>query len=213
MDNREASGPKGHSVNFLLAEYQSHGDEFRRSEQVGETRVNFFVTVTTAVLAALAIREEGIWAGGAVDPIFFYGLGALLLFGVVTLMRLIRRNLESHKQLRAMNRIRRYFTDRDEEIRRHLYYEPRDDRPYRKKEWSQIFSLGTGGLVETVSLVNGLIVAALCALLAVSSSGWIVGGVLGLVGFIAAWIVQFVYVKHRYDEERPTPDEIEFPGD
>lgn len=212
MDNQEASEPKGHSVDFLLTEYQSHREAFWRSEELGESRVNFFITITTAVLAALAIREEGIWAGGTVDPIFFYGLGALLLFGVATLMRLIRRNLVSHEHLRAMGRIRSYFA-KDEQILQYLYYEPRDDRPYRKKEWNQIFSLGTGGLVETVALVNDLIVAALCALLVVSFSGWIIGGLLGLVGFIGAWIVQFIYVKWRYDKERPTADEIRFPGD
>jgi hypothetical protein len=212
MGNQEVTEPKGHSVDFLLAEYQNHRESFWRSEELGERRVNFFITIATAVLAALAIREEGIGAGGQVDPIFFYGLGALLLFGVVTLMRLIRRNLVSHEHARAMGRIRRYFADRDEEILRHLYFEPRDDWPYRKKEWNQIFSLGTGGLVETVSLVNNLIVAALCALLAVSLSGWIIGGLLGLVGFIGAWIVQFIYVKWRYDKERPTADEIRFPG-
>jgi hypothetical protein len=187
-------------VNFLLAEYQSHRDEFRRSEEVGETRVNFFITVTTAVLAALAIRDQGIWAGGTVDPIFFPGLGALLLFGVVTLMRLIRRNLVSHEQLRAMGRIRSYFA-RDEQILQYLYYEPRDDSPCREKEWDQIFSLGTGGLVETVALVNGLIVAAFCALFALSYPKWNIW-LVALLGLITAWIGIFIYVRNRYDRER-----------
>lgn len=211
MGNQEGNEPQPHSVSFLLAEYQSHKDEFQRSEQIGETRVHFFITVTTAVLGALAIRDEGIWLGDKVDPIFFYALGALLLFGVVTLMRLIRRNLVSHEHLRAIGRIRSYFA-KDAEISQHLYYEPRDDRPYRKKDWGQVFSLGTGGLVETVSLVNSLIVAALCALLLVSRSRWIIVGLFGLVGFIAAWIVQFIYVKWRYDKEKPRSDEIRFPG-
>jgi len=206
-------GQQHYSVDFLLAEYRSHLDSFWRSEELGERRVNFFITLTTAVLAALAIREKGILvSGGKVDLIFFYGLGVLLLFGVVTLARIIRRNLVSHEYLRAVGRIRRYFTDKDQQILRHLYYGPYDDRPQRQKEWHQIFSLGTGGLVETVALVNGLIVAALCALLALPRSLWM-GGLSGLVGFIAIWIVQFIYVKYRYDKGRPTADEIEFPGD
>ncbi len=205
MGHQKAGEPKGHSVSFLLAEYQNHKDEFRRSEQVGETRVNFFITVTTAVLAALAIRKEGFWletegSERIVDPIFFNGLGALLLFGVVTLMRLIRRNLVSHEHLRAMGRIRAYFA-RDQQILPYLYYEPRDDKPCREKKWNHIFSLGTGGLVETVSLVNSLIVAAFCALFALSYPEWNIWPV-ALLGFITAWIGIFIYVRNRYDKER-----------
>ncbi|UCG12246.1 MAG: hypothetical protein JSU72_17375 [Deltaproteobacteria bacterium] len=213
MDDRQANPQQRHSVDFLLAEYQSHRDAFWHNEELGESRLNFFVTLTTAVIAALAVRERGfLVSGGEVDPIFFYGLGAVLLFGVVTLVRIIRRNLVSHEYLRANARIRRYFTDRDQEILRHLYYKPWDDRPQRKKEWNQIFSLGTGGLVETIALVNSLIVAALCALFTRSYPGWMIG-LLALVGFIAAWIVQFIYVKYRYDIGRPKKGEIEFPGD
>ena len=53
-----------------------------------------------------------------------------------------------------------------------------------------------------VVLVNSVIVAALCALLAHFHPE--LGIVLpGLVGFIAALLVQFIYVRHRYDKERP----------
>jgi len=211
MNDQGPNDQASHAVDFLLAEYQSHREAFWRTEELGERRVNFMITLTTAVLGALAIREKGVLAsGGEVEPLFFYGLGAVLLFGVVTLMRMIHRNLVSHVQLRAMGRIRRYFTDRHPGILRHLYYGPYDDRPQRKKEWNQIFSLGTGGLTETVALVNSLVLAAICALLAVSRSGWIVG-LSGVAGFIAAWIAQFIYVKDRYQKGRPAPDEIQFP--
>jgi hypothetical protein len=205
-------GQQGLSVDFLLAEYQSHRDAFWHNEELGERRVDFFITLTTAVTAALAIREKGILASGSkVDPIFFYGLGAVLLFGFVTLVRIVRRNLVGHEHLRAIGRIRRYFADRDPQILRHLYYKPYDDRPQRGKGWNELFSMGTGGLVETVSLVNSLIVAALCALSVLFYPGWIVG-LSGLIGFVAVWIVQFAYVKVRYDKGRPKADEIEFPG-
>lgn len=213
MNDQQPNNQQRHSVDFLLAEYRSHRESFWRSEELGERRVNFLITLATAVLGALAIREKGVLvSGGKVDPLFFYGLGAVFLLGVVTLVRMIRRNLVSHKELRAMGRIRRYFVDRDPQILPHLSYEPYDDRPQRRKEWNEIFSLGTGGLSETVALVNSLIVAALCALVAVSRSEWIVG-FSGLAGFLAAWIVQFIYVKYRYDEERPTANDIRFPGD
>jgi hypothetical protein len=213
MDDRQTDDQGGASADFLLAEYQSHMASYWRSEELGERRVNFFLTVTTAVVGALAIREQGITTpGGSADPIFFYALGAVLLFGLVTLVRIIRRNLNSHEYLRAAARVRRYFADRDEGILRYLYYKPFDDRPQRKKEWNELFSLRTGGLAETVALVNGLVVAALCALFVLSYPAW-VSGLAGVAGFVAAWILQFAYVKRRYERGGPTADEIEFPGD
>lgn len=214
MENQQANDQKGRSADFLLTEYQRLMDSFWRTEELGERRVNFFITLTAAVIAGLTtISVRGISVSDAkVDSIFFYALGALLLIGVVTLVRMVRRNLESHKYLRATGRIRKYFTERDKLIELHLYFEPRDDKPVRKKEWKEIFFLGTGGLVETVALVNGLIVAALCALFTVRSSRSDIM-LLGFVGFIAAWIVQFIYVKARYYMGRPKEDEIKFRGD
>ncbi len=211
MDSKQINNESRNSSDFVLTEYQSHREAFWKSEELGERRVNFFISLTTAILAALAIREKGILApGDRVDPIFFYGLGALVLFGFVTLMRIIRRNLVSHEQLRALGRIRKYFVDRDQQIKDYLFYEPCDDRPQRKKEWNQIFSLGTGGLAETVALVNSLIVASIIALFVYSQHGWIVG-LFGIGAFITAWVLQFIYVKYRYEKERPKKDEIRFP--
>lgn len=213
MGHGQGADEQRYSVDFLLAEYRGHRESFWKSEEIGERRVNFFISIVTAVLAALVIRQKGLLTpGGEVDPIFFYGLGAVLLFGIVTLARLIRRNLESHKQLRALGRIRKCFVKNYPATGQYLYYEPVDDRPFREKKWKEIISFGTGGLVETVALVNSLIVAALCALLAVCRSPWktwLFGG----VGFIVAWTVQFAYVWWRYREGGPKPDEIKFPGD
>lgn len=88
----------------------------------------------------------------------------LLIFGIFTLVRIVHRNLVSHEELRAAGRIRRYFVDKDPEIARYLYYEPYDDKPFRKKEWKDIASIGTGGLVETVMLINSFIAAILAGI-------------------------------------------------
>ncbi len=210
MGDREAGDNDRHSADFLLAEYGGHREAFWKSEEIGEKRVNFFISIVTAVLAASVIREKGVLTlRGQVDPIFYCGLGALLLFGIVTLARLIRRNLVSTDQLRALGRIRAYFVKKDWEILPHLFWEPRDDIPLRKKKWKEIVSFGTGGLVETVALVNSLVVGALCVLLVLFLSSGIVA-LFGLGGFIGAWVVQFLYVKRRYEKGRPKPNEIKF---
>lgn len=202
------------SVSFLLEEYKHLAESFLRNEELGERRFNFFIALTTAVIGALVAIPKVY--DGEVDPIFFFFvLVAVFLFGVVTLVRIIRRNMVTDEYLRRLGRIRRYFADRDPKIQLYLPYPPFDDQPQRKKEWKgwkkwyMIFSLGKGGLAEMVALVNSLIVAALCVLLAISPSRVIIG-LSGLVGFTAAWIVQFIYIKHRYDKGMPTKDEIKF---
>ena len=206
-----ASDKRPSSVQFLLAEYQSHKESFWKSEELGERRVNFFITLVTAVLTALAIREKGIIDScGKVSSIFLYGCVASFIFGWVTLIRLVRRNLVSHKELRAVGRIRAYFTIMDPEISKHLLYESRDDVPQRDKKWSELITLGNGGLVETVSVINSFLVAAFCGLYSLSE-GWSHPLGMGILAGIAAWIGQFIYVKCRYFRGKPGEKDINFP--
>jgi len=41
---------------FLLAEYQQYSEAFWRNEEAGERRVTFFITLATAVIAALVVK-------------------------------------------------------------------------------------------------------------------------------------------------------------
>lgn len=210
MDDQPKDDRQQHSVSFLLEEYKQLGESFLRNEELGERRVNFFITITTAVVAGLA----AIWKvsdGGFDLALIIFGLAAVLLFGIVTLVRIIRRNLVTHEYLRALGRIRGYFAKRDRKIRNILPYPPYDDQPQREKKRKDILSLGTGGLVEMVALVNSLILAAIFMLLARCRPWWVLV-VLGLVGFLAAWIYQFIYVMYRYHKGKPKRDEIRFPS-
>lgn len=224
MNNQSTDDILHDSKDYMIAEYQRLIDSFWKSEDIGEKRVNFFITLSTVVVTVLiAFREKEI--SNHIDRIFFLGLVILLLFGIVTLMRIIHRNLESHIYLRAAGRIRRYFRDMDPQIQQYLFFGPFDDQPQRKKHWenkSEIFSFGTGGLVETVVLANSLIVVAILILLIIwlfdvvnFNISWtilIIIFSIGILGGFAAWYKQLVYVKHRYDEKRPKYENIHFPS-
>jgi hypothetical protein len=198
---------------FMLAEYQRHLDGFWRSEELGERRLNFFLTIVTAVLGAIALAiDADVLLAGRIDPLIFYALTAILLLGLLTLARVVRRNLTSSAELRAAGRLRRYFVDRDPAISRYLYYKAYDDRPVRAREWRQLLSLGTGGYVETIALINAFVVATI-ALLAAIAMGVppSLRGLSALAAAALAWITQFWYVKRRYDRERPPTGSFEFP--
>ena len=223
MNNQSTDDILHDSKDYMIAEYQRLIDSFWKSEDIGEKRVNFFITLSTVVVTVLvALREKEI--SNHIDQIFFLGLVILLLFGIVTLMRIIHRNLESHIYLRAAGRIRGYFSDMDPQIQRYLFFGPFDDQPQRKKREnkSEIFSFGTGGLVETVVLANSLIVVAILILSIIwlfdvvnFNISWtiqIIIFLIGILGGFAAWYKQLDYVNRRYDKNRPKYEDIKFPS-
>lgn len=207
------------SADFILEEYKHLTDSFLRNEELGERRVNFFLTFTTTAIGALvAIRE---FFGDVEMKNFYIGfcavLLALLLFGIVTLMRIIHRNLVTDKYLRGLARIRRYYADTDKEnpnILPYLPYKTFDDFPQRKKERKDIYSLGNGGLLETVALVNSLIMAALLALFAFYRLEWRDWNLwlAPILGFVVTWSLQFIHTKKSYDAGGPKIEDIHFPS-
>ena len=46
------------AVQLLLAEHEQSYEMYRHSEELGERRVNFFLTLVTAVVAALLLADE-----------------------------------------------------------------------------------------------------------------------------------------------------------
>jgi hypothetical protein len=81
---------------FLLAEYNYISQLMIETEQVGDRRVDYFLTLTTAPLGALGLSANVPMSSGTVTStegialLFFAALG-LLLTGYVTLVRLIYR--------------------------------------------------------------------------------------------------------------------------
>ena len=217
------------SRDFMLEEYKYHLHEFERSEEIGERRVNIFLTLVTAIFGALGIFfKESDYCIKQYILIIIPVLLAMLIFGYLTLVRIVHRNLESHKALRTAGRIRRYFADKDWEIVRYLYYGPYDDKPMREikareikvrnmkvrdmKRVKDYFSFGTGGLVQTVMLINSFIAAVLTALIIYYlKSSYLISGIASILGISLAWIFQFEIVKARYQKGRPKMSDIRYP--
>ena len=120
---RSAHSAEGVSSNdavkdLLLADHEHFSSMFANSEQAGETRVNWFIGIVTATsggLIALFVkqRETG---NTPLEPsllfaIAFGALAALLVFGFLTLRRMMLRNASSDRQKRALDQIRQMFQD------------------------------------------------------------------------------------------------------
>ena len=200
---------------LLLEEYNHMAESFLKNEELGERRVDFFITLTAAVPVALIaiLKNEIGLQDGKVYLIFFGGFTALLLFGIITLVRMTHRNIETDKFLNAVARIRQYFVKQnDEEKLLYLYFDPYEEHHHEREK---IFNFGKGGLVEMVACINSLIVSALLTLLTLFMIWTFCPDLFKIDNYplllifpviifsLGAWGTQMQYVMKKYDNECP----------
>lgn len=149
--NKEKENSQTFVKEFLLAEYNSMRDAFWKNEQTGETRVNWFIGIVSAAAAgmvSLLTAENGL-EREQLHIIIIAVLFSLLVFGIVTLFRIIQRNKKTDEYKRACDDIRQIFKNNfaDGILK--------DYNPF--KNGTRKF----GGLADLVSAINALIAAAL----------------------------------------------------
>lgn len=199
---------------ILLKEYDYVSRLFIENEQLGERRVELFNALTTAVLAMLgAISGSGILLmGKEADPkLFLIGSMVLFSFGIFTLRRIIQRNIATDQNTIKLDSIRKYFVKEEtSEKIAYLPFDPESPKPPHRIEpgVTPLFSLGRGGLLENVVLMNSFIfaglVVSLFALLPLETEMIFVilaYGLIGLLVFVGSWLGQMIYTRGKYDDE------------
>jgi ADP-ribose pyrophosphatase YjhB (NUDIX family) len=161
------------SKDLLLEDYRYLADSFWKNEQSGETRVNWFIGIVTGmvgVLGALITAEHGP-RGEPLRLIAMGALFALLVFGVITLLRLLTRNESTDRYKRGLDSIRQAFKDYFDKNGALVHYYPVEvpTANCKKKVWrekvakklAQIQIRKFGGLAHIVAAINCLIFGAL----------------------------------------------------
>src|SRR5688572_12858801 len=188
VTERAVTESKAEIDDFLIAEYQHFADSFWRTEELGEKRINFVISVLTAAVAGLVVlatRDSGFTDVQVKWVSFSTGL-ALLLLGLFTLLRMLRRNNVADQYKRAMDHVRDTFCDR--------YalegYAPLDGLP------RQLFS---GGLAQTAALLNSMIAGAITAigLLFVTSPRLL--ALSAAIVSVLSLAAQFAYIRRRHE--------------
>jgi len=180
---------------LLLADLRHLQESFWKNEETGEKRVTFFITLVTAAITALiAIGREGTKGDLQGELLLAFGLSSLLVVGLVTLLRLIKRNEVTDGYKRDMRTIRKIFQD---------YYDSRGVlfgyapfSPQNRTRPSELRKFG--GLAYTVSAMNSLIISAVTALILYPGSPRPVLAVAATVtAFVAGFFIQAAYVRIR----------------
>jgi hypothetical protein len=82
---------------LLLAEYKHFSELLWKNEEAGERRVNFFIILATAFVTAMVALWKSNAANNSINAeaalfITIVALVGLLLFGIVTFMRMLQRD-------------------------------------------------------------------------------------------------------------------------
>lgn len=184
-------------VDVLLADLNGFSESFWKNESIGETRVQFFLGLVTAVISALVAfatlktgqKEEFLLPGLDVMNITIFALTSLLILGVVTLLRMVKRNCVTEEYKQAMDYARR----------RLAAYGLPDYDPFPKDVHLPVKS---GGLAHFVALVNCLIVAALVyvAYSGTKSHDDLLGAIMACLAAILAANAQIAWAKRTREE-------------
>lgn len=179
---------------LLLEDYKYLQTSFWKNEETGETRVRFYITLVTAVLAAVATlltKQPKLLSDDLVLYISITSLFTLLLFGIVTLLRIIKRNQVTDGYKKDMDEIRKRFRQ---------YYDENeiltDYLPFRGSVVKAPPIRKLGGLSHTVSVINSVVAAVLIGLPSLSYGlGYAI--VISLVSIVLFMLIQYLYIKRE----------------
>jgi hypothetical protein len=146
------------SAEAMLAEHERLSSLYLYNSEMGEKRASLYLTLisaSTAVLFGLAQFRPDVrylvWSG--------IGLVAgMLVVGLVTFQRLVERRIRATEFLRAINRIHRYFVQKDRELELFYFWPPCDDVPTFVGK-----RMPLSGLRDLIAVMNGLFAGVLVA--------------------------------------------------
>jgi putative (di)nucleoside polyphosphate hydrolase len=160
---------------LLLAEYGSFTDSFWKNEEIGEKRVDFFITLTTAIIGGIiALITSGHPSLSDLDvrQIATVALSCTFLFGLITLLRILHRNSVTDEYKKIIDYLREQLKKRSSGL---FDY----NLPFKHHK-----RLLRGSLAEFVALINSILVAIVVALWFGRGWGWMAVPVTLLVLFI-----------------------------
>jgi len=118
------------SVSLLLEEFKRLHDLYLRQRVKRGERVNFFVGLSTAIGGSIVILSQlGILDSFTLRWIGVIVLALLGMFGINIHANLVKNDINSYNYLRGIDRIRRYFIERDSDLAEYLLFPAKETEP------------------------------------------------------------------------------------
>jgi putative (di)nucleoside polyphosphate hydrolase len=176
-------------LDFLLEEYKSFNESFWKNEEVGERRVDFFLTISSAILTAVVLLTTSEHAGLTRDEVKLIATSALtgtLLFGVLFFIRMLHRNRVTDEYKEILKYIRFKLCAADPSL--HTY-----QLPFKKHK-----RFLKGGLTDTMALMNSILISVIVALWSGKGLEWL----WAMCSFMVFFVAQVWFAKHDRERER-----------
>jgi len=142
---------------FILEDFRHIAESYSRNETAGETRVNWLLGLTTAILTAtiaLLSADKRPPFDVLRWTVFLPTLVANLTFGIVTLLRMLKRDKVTDSYIAGLNKYRDAFANEQ------------NSPPQIRQVMDLLRDKATrsfgGGLTNMVMVINSLIFAAIC---------------------------------------------------
>jgi hypothetical protein len=188
------------TADFLKIEFQQLHNAFLSNEEGGERRVNIYFALIAAITAALGLVGSTLWTRTQFPVVLLVTAVIMLLFGLVTLRRLMGRNLHTTELINSLRRIRGAFLWAHPEALPVLPFVPAGDASLRDREG---WGIGKAGFVEIIAFTNCIVVSvatgAALWLLEVDHESGLFLVVLGSISLaIMTWFAQLAWIKQVY---------------
>jgi hypothetical protein len=146
---------------LFTVEHEHLSAQFISNEEMGETRVTLFLTLSAGLGAAVLLAWEKLESNSFVDISILLLAITLLwsVFGYLTFLRMVNRNATTDEYKRQFRNLRSWFVEpRDMRAREILPYDP-----YERYDVHTGLSLwrGKGGYAELVALLNSFLTGAI----------------------------------------------------
>jgi hypothetical protein len=178
----------GDALSVALAEYTALSDLQRSIREQSAARFNFFLVVTTAVIAVTAGLLTSEPTRAVADATTALGI-LLLVMGVSIFFRQVEFSSRGQRYAAAQDALRAFLAHRVPELKPYVFMPTLTDRgvigsTYRTHSWRR----DVVSLAGTVALFNSTILLLDVALLTDRAAD-------GIGAFLAAFVLQIVYLQ------------------
>ena len=141
---------------LILEDLRHFADSLWRNEEIGEKRLQFLITLITAVVAGLVALQTAEAPTPGLDEVTNAALSGLIIFGLVTYFRMLRRNLVADQYQATLKYLRARYLEIAGRTAPYNVPAPIPERWYMRYR---------GGLADTsaaiISVLTGVLLARL----------------------------------------------------
>jgi len=200
---------------FMRSEYDRLTEMLLYTKEMGQKRVQFWLTIVSAVGGLLAVIYQINGADLGFLAFTMIALLGILLLGFVIFLKLVQRTITSVEYLRAQGKIKAYFVSKKPDADKYFYFPVSDDVP--KLTHSFAFKLTGSSMRLLVVLINSFVLGGVVALIPRFVYGnWDFVGyqvVMGIAAFVLSFALHEGFTCKRFRlAEKEISGNIRFPS-